>query len=145
MAKKFFNFFIVLLGGIFGFTVVYILDQMEILKRFGGGMTTTIIYVSGIILFSLIFYFILPKIIKGIDNSTKIAELEIINRPLGDTVFSLIGMIIGLVIASLVTRPLYEVQLPFVGNIPMVIIAIIIYIALGYLGLRIGRLNRGGP
>ncbi|WP_099203537.1 PIN/TRAM domain-containing protein [Miniphocaeibacter massiliensis] len=142
MAKKFFNFFIILLGGIFGFTVVYILDQMEILKKFGGGMVTTVIYISGIIIFSLIFYFIFPKIIKSIDKSTKLAELEITKLPMSDMIFGLVGMIIGLVIATLVTKPLYEIKLPYVGNIPMVIIVIVIYIALGYLGMRIGRINR---
>lgn len=138
MAKKIFKIFAILLGGIFGFTIVYFLDENGILDFFNGKYTM-VIYIFGIILFSFIFYIVFPKILKGIEKSTKIAEVEITQLPISEVALGAAGMIIGLVVASLVTKPLYLVSLPIVGNIPMVVVSILIYIALGYLGLRVGR------
>ncbi|QQK07387.1 PIN/TRAM domain-containing protein [Miniphocaeibacter halophilus] len=141
MAKKVFNIFMILLGGICGFTVVYLLDKVQLLSSFEG-VVKTVIYVIGIILFSIIFYLIFPKIIKGIDKSTKNVESEIAKLPISEVLLGVVGMIIGLIVALLVSYPLLQLELPYVGNIPMVILSIIIFISLGYLGLRVGRTNK---
>lgn len=138
MAKKVFKIFSILLGGVFGFTIVYLLDQIKFINNLIGKYST-IVYILGIILFSFIFYIIFPKIVEGIEKSTKIVEIQITKLPISEVALGVIGMIIGLVIAALITSPLYSINLPYVGNIPMVILAILIDIALGYIGLRVGR------
>lgn len=141
MAKRFLNFFIILLGGISGFALVYLLDEFGLLKSISG-YPKTAIYIIGIIIFSLIFYMVFPKIIKGIEKSTKNVELQLSKLPLSEVVFGTIGMIAGLVVASLISNPLLAIEFGFVGKIPMVVLSILIYFALGYLGLRIGRSSK---
>ena len=110
MAKRFFNFFIILFGGISGFALVYFLDDLGLLKSIGGYLKTAI-YVFGIIIFSLIFYMIFPKIIKGIEKSTRNMESQLSKLPLSEVVFGTIGMIAGLVVASLISSHFWRLSL----------------------------------
>lgn len=141
MAKKIFNFFMILLGGLTGLTIVYFLDQLGVMVNLSN-IIKIVVYAIGIILFAIIFLLLLPKIIKGIDKSTKNMELELSRFPLSEIIIGFLGMILGLLLAFLITNPILQIRLPLVGNIPMVILSIFIYIGLGYLGLRVARTNK---
>ena len=75
MAKKIFNFFMILLGSLTGLTIVYFLDQLGVMVNLSN-IIKIVVYAIGIILFAIIFLLLLPKIIKGIDKSTKNMELQ---------------------------------------------------------------------
>ncbi len=86
-----------------------------------------------ILLFGLILFIFAPKLMKSLARFVKFIENELIRRPLPDLVVGSIGLIVGLIIAFLVSRPFSDLGIPFVGTI----ISTILYIVLGYLGVRL--------
>lgn len=85
------------------------------------------------IIFGIIFYIATPKIVE---ISTKVAnniEKEILKFSTTDIVYGSTGLIIGFIIAFLVSQPFLNLTIPYLGAI----ISAILYLFLGYLGLKI--------
>ncbi|MFP3490519.1 PIN domain nuclease, partial [Staphylococcus sp. SIMBA_130] len=68
----------------------------------------------------------------------RIIEEKVVKAPVGDVLFGAIGLIIGLIIAFLLTVPLAEINFPVVSNI----LPIFITILLGYFGFQVGFKKR---
>lgn len=90
--------------------------------------TTAIIF--GIILFS-----ITPWLMKKGLSSANWVETELVKIPTSDIVFGSIGLIIGLLIAYLISQLFFNIKIPFVTTT----LSIILYIFLGYLGVSIAN------
>ncbi len=60
------------------------------------------------------------------------------NRPISEIVLGSIGLIIGLIIAYLLSSLIYRINIPIITDI----ISVLLYIAFGYLGIRIATANR---
>ena len=142
MSKKLMKVIITLFGGILGFVVAYAIDQLGLLDFTTNNIIKTAIYAFGIIIFIGIFNFLAPKMLSFISRATKSAELELKEVPLSDIAFGTFGLIIGLILAFLISQPIYRIQLPYIGNIVAVILSIILYIGLGYLGIRVSLNNK---
>ncbi|WP_308534428.1 PIN domain-containing protein [uncultured Peptoniphilus sp.] len=61
-------------------------------------------------------------------------EQELKKRSFSEIIFAVIGIILGLIIAFLISQPIYKIPIPYVG----MAISIILYGILGYLGFRTG-------
>ncbi|CDZ75163.1 putative PIN and TRAM-domain containing protein YacL [Peptoniphilus sp. ING2-D1G] len=65
-------------------------------------------------------------------------EEELKDRSLTEIIIGSIGLIIGLLIAFLLSQPLYAIPIPYIGSA----LTVILYGMLGYLGLNIALKNR---
>ncbi|MDO5017778.1 MAG: PIN/TRAM domain-containing protein [Lagierella massiliensis] len=137
MAKKVINFFMALLGGIIGFTVVYLIDKIKVISELPKYYRIGI-YVIGIIIFAIIFYKFFPRLLKSLENSSERAASYLKKLTLQEIISTAIGTVLGLFVAFLISMLIIQIKLPIVGNVPFIILSIIIYISLGYVGLRLG-------
>lgn len=92
-----------------------------------------------IILFALIFYWVAPVLSRAFENLLTHIEADMESYPLEDILWGTLGLIIGLLIAYLISIPLYRLAIPYIGSI----LSLIIYLITGYVGSRIAVTKRG--
>lgn len=136
MLNKIFKVIIGLLGVLLGFGIVSILKTQEILNIPSIGWMNISIYAGVSLLFGLIFFTLSSKIINQAKRIIVLIESEIQNVPTSDIALGSIGLIVGLVIAYLVSQPLYNL------GVLGVVISIVLYGMLGYFGIKIATKNR---
>lgn len=121
--------------GILGFTVgitTYstLMKQFPVLT-FGTDVNGIIASVSVGIIIGLIFYAIEPWVINKFKDFAKVMDKEISKYPQTDILLGSIGLIVGFVIAYLVSGLINSV--PIVGGI----LSLVTYGFMGYLGIRV--------
>ena len=139
MIKKAIKYLIAVVGATFGI-IFYILVK-DFLKDVRPANMSLRLFDIGLaviitVLFAIIFYFLAPFII---DKGQKIANYfqgQILKMPLPELITSIVGLVIGIVIAYLLSNPISKI--PFAG-IP---ISILLYVFLGYIGMNVGRLRK---
>lgn len=94
------------------------------------------IYIGVSVLFGVIFYLISPKLIKIGQMGVNKVEKELQDQPASDIILGSVGLTFGLVIAYLLSRLFLEI--PYAG----VVISILSYLLLGYLGIIIPTKKR---
>ncbi|BEP30158.1 PIN/TRAM domain-containing protein [Helicovermis profundi] len=85
------------------------------------------------ILFGLIFYFLSPKITNVSIEITNKVEVELGKVPVGQVVIGSVGLIIGLIIAYLISPVFRLIPIKILGTI----LTVAVYGFLGYLGIAI--------
>ena len=85
------------------------------------------------LLFGAIFYKIFPSIGKHSARVAKTIESDLQSVPTNDVVTGTAGLLVGLIIAFLISRIFEGIQIPFLNTI----LTIITYLILGYLGVII--------
>jgi len=88
-------------------------------------------------IFAAIMYLLTPYIKNRGYNLVYWAERELQNIPATVIMAGSIGLIIGLIIAYLISQLLLNIPIPFVGNI----LSAFLYLFLGFLGVRMGVKN----
>lgn len=88
--------------------------------------------VVGVII-SFIFFIIAPWLMKKSKHMAKAMDKEISKYPQTDIILGTIGLIVGFVIAYLVSQLIYMLKIPILGNL----LSLFTYVFLGYLGSRI--------
>lgn len=83
------------------------------------------------IVIGLLFYVIEPWVVKKVKEAAKIMDKEISKYPQTDVLLGSIGLIVGFVIAYLLSGLIN--QTPIIGGL----LSLITYIFMGYLGIRI--------
>lgn len=91
-----------------------------------------------VLLFALIFYFIANPIMKVVSRSVVDMENSLKGIPVSEMFWATLGLILGLIIAFLLSQPLKLIPIPYLG----LILTVIIYGACAYLGLRVGSVHR---
>ncbi|WP_246060408.1 PIN/TRAM domain-containing protein [Peptoniphilus catoniae] len=91
-----------------------------------------------IALFALIFYIISPKAFSSLESLLKRWEEELKTRSFTEVLMGSIGLVIGLIIAFLISQPLLAIPIPYVGAA----LSAILYGMFGYLGVKIAIKNR---
>lgn len=135
MLYKIVRVIISLVGMGLGFEASYlsiaVLGLQELINLKLNSITTVIIYVFGAIIGGIIFFILSPKLIKwGKDFETWL-EAALQKSPIYDILIGAFGLIVGLILANLISAPIY--QLPIIGKI----IPIVLSIFFGYLGISI--------
>lgn len=138
MLNKILKVVIGLLGILLGFGIVTILKSQEILNIPSTGWLNIAIYFGVSLFFGLILFSFSSNILKQAKRVTTLIETEIQNVPTSDIALGSIGLIVGLVIAYLVSQLVYKFNIPFLG----IIISIVLYGMLGYFGIKIATRNR---
>ncbi len=132
MLKRAFQIFFIFSGGILGFLFIPDLFNRLKINYFNDIMLHAIGMVAGALFLFLLTSLFLDIIIDWI----KLGEEFILKIPVADFLFGIIGMILGLIVATLLSQA--------VTNIPIVnfIVPIFLMIFLGYFGFSLGFKKR---
>jgi len=138
MVKKFIKYIFVVLGVLIGVAVsLFILSLNNNLGIVNLGTTKSAASVGIIILFvisfGILFYFISPSLIKISYKITNSFETELLKLSSIQMVSGSVGLIIGLLIAYFISNIFSIIPIPILG----VILTIITYLFLGYLGATV--------
>jgi len=137
LIRKIVAWILTLLGIVLGSEVTYLsLKLLNITHIFGYEVTEfrkiLAIALSGII-GGIIFYLISPWIINRGKQSTTKVEKMLQKVPTSEIIIGAVGLIIGLIIANLISGPLKLLQIAWLTTI----ISVLLYVLLGYLGISI--------
>ncbi|NLI92341.1 MAG: PIN/TRAM domain-containing protein [Peptococcaceae bacterium] len=136
MIRRIIRVIITLLFGAAGFYIDYVLVKVADLTRLSEVIGLPIrsfwTYIISFILFAVIGFFIAPVCMTLFMGLVRWLESKLIRVPTYDLVGGSLGVIAGLLIASLISSSFVDV--PFIGPV----LSVIIRIFLGYVGLIIG-------
>lgn len=141
MTKKLLRIVTALAGGGIGCGIVALMNNIVI--AFGGmfwELTLIILYIFAGLLFAIIFYIFSPKIIDHLIKWLKHTEETLTNMPVMDIFFAALGLILGLLIALLLTAMLRSIPLHWLISTP---ISVCLYLLCGYLGVSVTIKRRG--
>ncbi|MDO5715659.1 MAG: TRAM domain-containing protein [Tissierellia bacterium] len=126
------------MGAGVGLFVTSIINLSKLLAGFESELIITVAGLIIIFLFALIFFVLSPKVLKAIENLLKLWEDQLKDKALTEIIWGATGLILGLIIAFLISQPLNQIPIPYFGFA----ITVVLYGMLGYLGLRIGLSNK---
>lgn len=141
MTEKIARFIMAFLGAIVGFVVANSLTEIFKLNQHPM-ITQIIVYVFGILLFATIFYLLFNPFFKFFTAVTGRAVEALQEFALMDIIHGTIGLIVGFLLAFLISQPLYRISIPYIGNLLIPLISIVIYLALGFLGLKVATRDK---
>ena len=122
-------------GGLLGILLAYGFGQVVELEL--SKFAVISIYSIFAIIFGIIFYLLFPAILKKLTGNFDVMIKKAQNTPTSDFVIAIIGLIVGLVIAFLISLPISNIKFPVIGNLLSATISIFIYVALGFIGIKI--------
>lgn len=138
--KRVFEILITLIGLVLGIVVLNVFNAASLLIQPSGIIFIIANVIAGLvggIIFYLLFASFADKFMTGISN----IEGQMSEIPASKLIVGTIGAILGILIATLISRPLTSLQLPYVGNSIFVLLSILLYIGLGFLGWRVAAKN----
>lgn len=123
---------ITILFGAIGFYLDYILLELNVLQSLGWQYSPVWTYVAMVVVFAILGFVIAPASIRGFLALMRWLDTRMTKIPTHDLIGGAFGIIIGLIIASLLSNALAGI--PFLGSI----LSILLSLFLGYLGLLLG-------
>ena len=133
-AKRMMTFIFVILGGSLG--VTYLPSFWELIGISNEWLNSA---VCSAVFGAIIFFFISLVLTKPIMAGFKKLEKLVNQLSVTYLVFGLLGTLLGLVVASFISLPLTNLQIPAITQVAPVVLSIIF----GYLGFYIGTSRRG--
>lgn len=137
MIKKLILILVTLIGAGIGLGIVGILDGFNVLANIMPSDKFGYLYILSGLIFGLIFLLFSRRIISGIRRVANELEKEIQNIPTGDILLGFVGLIMGLTVAFLLSGLLSGI--PYAGFF----LVLLVYVVLGYLGVRIFVRKKG--
>ena len=139
MISKIIRVLISLLGVILGTTSYLSLAKYFPQLKFGMSNIYLVSLIAGLLI-GVVFYLISPWIFKKVRKFVKVLDSEISKYPQTDILLGVVGLIVGLVIAYLIVGGLFG----SIAGMPLIktILSIIIYIFMGYIGIKITLKSR---
>lgn len=134
MIHNLFKVIIGFLGVGLGLLVATVLQMLSFVNLAGWQYLALNISIS--LLFGIIFFILSPNIIKKAKILAHFIEGELQKVPAYDIALGSIGLIIGLIIAYLLSQPLLNI--PYLG----IVVSVVIYGLFGYLGIKIPTRRR---
>ena len=123
---------ITLLVGALGFYLSYLFLRLNLLQSLGWNFSPIWTYTVIVVLFALIGFLVAPVSIRSFLSLMGWIDARLTQVPTHDLMSGAVGGIIGLIISTLFSNSF--VNIPFFGPI----LAVLLSIFLGYLGLTIG-------
>lgn len=136
--SKIFKFLFTVLGALVGIFIVSVLSDIDFVRGIGSQKIITGVSVVIVFLFAFIFFILSPRVFKALEDLLVIWERQIQTKSFTEVILGAVGLILGLIIAFLISQPIYKIPIPYVGSV----ISILLYGMLGYLGLTIGMSNK---
>ena len=139
MISKIIRVLISLLGVILGTTSYLSVAKYFPKLNFGMSNIYLVSLIAGLFI-GIVFYLISPWIFNKVRKFVKILDTEISKYPQTDILLGSVGLIVGLVIAYLIVGGLFG----SIAGMPLIktILSIIIYLLMGYIGIKITLKSR---
>ncbi|WMT82552.1 putative PIN and TRAM-domain containing protein YacL [Terrisporobacter mayombei] len=139
LISKIIRILISFLGAILGTTSYLSLEKFFPQLSFGIENVYLVGLVAGLLV-GILFYLISPWFFNKVRRFVKILDTEISKYPQTDILLGVVGLIVGLVIAYLIVGGLFG----SISGMPLIktILSIIIYIFMGYVGIKITLKSR---
>lgn len=131
MINKIVRIVLTIVGIFFGVSIAAVLENLGLFKSFD--LNIIVIYAFFGLIFGFILFLIAPKMKILGERIGNIFESELLKFQTNDILIGSIGLIIGLIIAFLISQPLYNLNIPFLGTA----LSAILYLFFGYLGVTI--------
>lgn len=133
MLKRAFQIFFIFLGGTLGF--LYVPDLVNMISA-NIPINGIILHIIGMVFGALVLLFITAWFLDKLVELVKLGEEFILKMPITDFLFGIIGMILGLIVATLLSQA--------IKSIPVVnyIVPTFLSVFLGYFGFRLGFKKR---
>ena len=128
-----FRLLFTLLGLAVGRLVLGLLRDLNAMKAIGRLIPQGAIPVVVYFLFAILFFILGKNAYGALWRFVDRVESEVKDLPAGDILWGVLGLIIGILIAFLVSLPIYRLNIDYVSSF----ISLIIYVVLGVLGIRI--------
>lgn len=136
MFRRGMSILISIIGAILG-----IIFTNAIFSNFIEKSTSVIIKIVAMIVaavvFGFIFYALAPKFISVELKLIESIEDSLKKFSLVDIVIGTIGLVVGLILAFLISQPLLKLNIPGIGTVLTVILEIVFYIGMGFLGTKL--------
>ncbi|HVJ47563.1 PIN/TRAM domain-containing protein [Desulfitobacterium sp.] len=123
---------ITLVFGGLGFYLDYVMLHLNLLQFLGWQLSPVWTYIAMVIIFAAIGFLIAPACIRGFIVLVRWLDSRLTKIPTHDLMGGAIGIIVGLIIASLLSDTISRI--PFIGPV----LSILLSLSMGYLGLLIG-------
>ena len=140
MLNKIFRGVLTLVGGVVGYAL-FMLTRFLVERNgsdFFKGLTQgklALCMIVYVLIFAFIFFMIVPLINRQSKKMAKSLESDLQNTSSGEVVMGTVGLLIGLILAYLLSNLYGLIRLPYVP----IILSIITYAMLAYTGAIIGR------
>lgn len=141
MVNKLIRGILTILGAVSGVALyIYIVNEMAIINIADNFQSNIIGFILSSIVGGAILFILSPWLIRqGREVANKV-ERELSKVPTVDIVLGSIGLILGLIISYLITSLITNIiPFPLLGSI----VAVVIYIFMGYLGIKIATKKMG--
>lgn len=137
--NKIFKLLFSVIGAGLGIIIVAVLEKLDlkILANWNDTITA-IVQIIIIISFALIFFILSPKALKSLETLLNRWEDQLKDKSVSELVIGSIGLILGLLIAFLVSQPLFMIPIAGLGSA----LSVVLYGMLGYLGVKIALKNK---
>ncbi|MGM0395744.1 MAG: PIN/TRAM domain-containing protein [Bacillota bacterium] len=131
MFRKIAKVLIGLFGMLLGYLAYTGFKSLELVNVTGvSELAAIIIFIA---VFGIIFFIFSTKILKQGQSIARIIEGELQKYSIQNIALGAVGLIVGLVVATLISQPIYRLNIPYLG----VIASIVLYLIFGYLGVTI--------
>lgn len=141
MVKKIISIVISAIGMLVGYGVADLLGSTEILV-IDSSILDIVFRGVVMVIFAVLFYLIAPWVIRRIERLVDGLETLVINQPKESLLLGLSGLIIGIIIAFLLSYPLTLIDLPPVFEIVKVLVSVMLYVTFATLGYRLAIGNK---
>lgn len=142
MIKKILRILLSASGLLLGYTLADIVLSNNFIVL-NSNLFIVMLYVALMAVIAIFFYIISPYIIGRVEKLVDSLERLVVDQPKENVLFGLLGFIIGIIIALLLTFPLTLINAPSIFETILTIVSVIIYITLGMLGYRLAISNKG--
>ncbi|MDY3052162.1 MAG: TRAM domain-containing protein [Ndongobacter sp.] len=129
------------LAAALGVAVVAVLSAIGLLPVMSLQWRLAVYITAGVVGF-IIGFLVAPKMIRVGNTRMEVFAGKLERIPASDVVLGTAGLVIGFLLASLLSSPIAQLSIPFVGNVVGVILSVILYIVLGLLGIRLALKNK---
>ena len=122
-------------GGLLGILLAYGLGQVVELSL--SKFVLVSVYSVFAIIFGIIFYLLFPMILKKLTVNFEDVMKKSQKTPTSDIMIAIAGLIVGLIIAFLISLPTSNLNFPVIGNLLSATISIFIYVVFGFIGVKV--------
>ena len=128
-----FTFLGILCGGALAYFIYYTFNNLSTLpdvSRSAEAVLASLMGIAG----GLIFFLLSSSVARRAEKMTQYLNTAIQGQPVRYFVFGIIGLLVGLIIAYLISQTWANIGVPIIG----MILSIAVYILLGYIGWYLG-------
>ncbi|MFO7887040.1 MAG: PIN/TRAM domain-containing protein [Eubacteriales bacterium] len=131
MLSKIIRLIMTLIGILFGVGISVLIDSFGLLDFIS--VDHVYIYIIFGIIFGILLFILTPNLKKLGEKISDNFETELLKFQTNDIILGAVGLIIGLIIAFLISQPLYNLDIKFLGTAA----SVLVYLFFGYLGINI--------